>query len=279
MKNLKRAEEFLKIYTIDTIRSSDHTRLREAFWNKFSEVLQICLVWKSEIYIGLSWGSSLDIVYMEILVGFWSFPVDIRHKIRWCLLDERVVSVDHPDSNMRQLREKFLSWLLTLWSIDECQIIWLSHDLSSRMQWSEMKRNVAIQVPDSGLLRPSQWQNWDITSEYSTRVPRIDIGLFGVGPDGHIASLFPRHPLLGSQESCYLEITDSPKPPAHRITVSPQMIRDMKYAFIAFMQGKEEAYSHFLDEDISLEDCPAKMVKEVKNLVVMSDIEWLTDEK
>ena len=51
------------------------------------------------------------------------------------------------------------------------------------------------------------------------------------------------------------------------------MIRDMKYAFIAFMQGKEEAYSHFLDEDISLEDCPAKMVKEVKNLVVMSDIE------
>ena len=50
------------------------------------------------------------------------------------------------------------------------------------------------------------------------------------------------------------------------------MIRAMKYVFIAFMKGKEEAYIHFLDADIWVSQCPAKLVKSVKNLVVMGDI-------
>ena len=51
------------------------------------------------------------------------------------------------------------------------------------------------------------------------------------------------------------------------------MIRDMKYAFIAFMKGKEETYTRFLDDGVSIEECPAKIVRNVENLGVMSDIE------
>jgi 6-phosphogluconolactonase len=111
-----------------------------------------------------------------------------------------------------------------------------------------------------------------IASTYSEKVPHIDIALFGVGLDGHIASLFPHHPLLDSSEYGYLEISDSPKPPAHRITISPAMIRDIDCAFIAFMKGKEEAFAKFQDDGVSVSECPAKMVRDLRNSIILSDI-------
>lgn len=94
-----------------------------------------------------------------------------------------------------------------------------------------------------------------------------------MGPDGHIASLFPRHPLLHSFEQGYLEITDSPKPPPHRVTVSPQMVRSIPYVFVAFMRGKKEVLSAFKNRSTSWEACPAKILLENENFVLMSDID------
>ena len=249
------------------ILSLSHDILTSAFWKGFLEALEDTSRWQDEIYVWLSGGSSLDTFYAIIRERYSEISPDIRSKICFCCLDERIVAGDHRDSNMRQLREKFLRALVREWMIEEDQIIWVS---SSDVATQE--ESVPWEIHKKQILRSSGWQKWDRAHEYSSRVPRIDIGLFGVGPDGHIASLFPHHPLLDSLEDGYLEITDSPKPPPHRITVSPRMIRDMKYVFIAFMKWKEEAYIHFLDADIWASQCPAKLVKRVKNLVVMGDI-------
>lgn len=47
----------------------------------------------------------------------------------------------------------------------------------------------------------------------------IDVCLLGVGEDGHVASLFPRHPGLAELDDC-IAIEDSPKPPPRRLSLS-----------------------------------------------------------
>ncbi len=58
--------------------------------------------------------------------------------------------------------------------------------------------------------------------EYGKTLPSepFDVVLLGVGPDAHIASLFPGHPQVEEQSRRCVEVFDSPKPPAQRITLT-----------------------------------------------------------
>jgi 6-phosphogluconolactonase len=49
-------------------------------------------------------------------------------------------------------------------------------------------------------------------------VPAFDVLLLGMGPDGHVASLFPHHPGLGRDDSSVVGIRESPKPPPLRVS-------------------------------------------------------------
>jgi 6-phosphogluconolactonase len=50
--------------------------------------------------------------------------------------------------------------------------------------------------------------------------PALDFALLGVGPDGHVASLFPGHAALGEEEEAVVPIEDAPKPPPRRLTLT-----------------------------------------------------------
>jgi 6-phosphogluconolactonase len=55
-------------------------------------------------------------------------------------------------------------------------------------------------------------------------VPTFDVLMLGVGEDGHVASLFPDHPVLNETGST-AAVHDSPKPPPIRITLTMPAIQ------------------------------------------------------
>ena len=44
--------------------------------------------------------------------------------------------------------------------------------------------------------------------------------MLGVGPDGHVASLFPGFPQLDVDDRIAVAVTDSPKPPPERVSLT-----------------------------------------------------------
>jgi 6-phosphogluconolactonase len=55
-------------------------------------------------------------------------------------------------------------------------------------------------------------------------LPRFDVLMLGVGEDGHVASLFPGHPVL-RETGTTAATFDSPKPPPTRVTLTLSTIR------------------------------------------------------
>ncbi len=51
-------------------------------------------------------------------------------------------------------------------------------------------------------------------------VPRFDVLLLGIGPDGHVASLFPEHPQVHEGDLMVVGVRGSPKPPPERVSLT-----------------------------------------------------------
>lgn len=93
--------------------------------------------------------------------------------------------------------------------------------------------------------------------------PKFDLILLGMGSDGHVASLFPNHPVLEDTNKWVTYITDSPKPPPERITFSMPVINAAaNVAVVATGSSKAEAV-HLAIDNVGPEcpSLPAKMVK------------------
>ena len=48
----------------------------------------------------------------------------------------------------------------------------------------------------------------------------FDVLMLGLGPDGHVASLFPGFPQLDVDDQVAVPVTGSPKPPPERISLT-----------------------------------------------------------
>lgn len=82
--------------------------------------------------------------------------------------------------------------------------------------------------------------------------PRLDMALLGVGPDGHVCSLFPGHPLLDERVRLVAAIDDAPKPPPRRMTLTLPMLWSAELLVVAALgSAKAEVLREALEDSAS----------------------------
>ena len=119
------------------------------------------------------------------------------------LADERYVHIDHADSNMGEWKAR----LLDQCAIPPSQICPL--DISLPLADAATAYEAQLRSVCGGGVAASGGEP-----------PRVDLLLLGMGPDGHTTSLFPGHPLVEESGCWVATISDSPKPPPSRITLT-----------------------------------------------------------
>ncbi|CAG0922034.1 unnamed protein product [Notodromas monacha] len=167
---------------------------------------------------------------------------------RWIFCDERLVNEDSPDSTYGAYKAQLGS--------------------------SDVLENFILPRfadPDAEL----------VADDYETKLKRLfpagsdwpsfDLLILGVGEDGHTASLFPGHELLSEDHRWVAPITDSPKPPPNRVTLTLPAINHAKQCvFAAFGAGKADILKRIL---VDGEELPAFLVNPPDGKVV-----WILDE-
>ncbi|GLJ24351.1 hypothetical protein SUGI_0464830 [Cryptomeria japonica] len=167
-----------------------------------------------------------------------------RWHVFW--VDERVVKIDHPDSNYKLAYDNFLAKV----PIVPGHVYAINDSLSPEAAAEDYETGLR-QLVKTGVI--------DVSKD--SGLPKFDLMLLGIGPDGHIASLFPGHPLLNEKEKWVTSIIDSPKPPPERITFTLPVINSAaNVAVVVTGAGKADPLKRVFDDEQHGELLPVQML-------------------
>jgi 6-phosphogluconolactonase len=146
-------------------------------------------------------GGSLPSFLASLQASFDAVGCDAQFD-KWhvILADERCVPSTHADSNLGSLQEKLFS------SID--------------IPTSQIHGINEAKLSGASTLAVAQDYETIVRDVMNRSGGLLDLAVLGFGPDGHTCSLFPGHALLQEQSVWVAPITDSPKPPLERITLT-----------------------------------------------------------
>lgn len=183
--------------------------------------------------IGLSGGSLPKIV----CPGLLALQIDFS-KWRVFFCDERYVPISDADSNFLGVKQHLLGKA----SKGPEQVLTINHEIPLDEAAKDYENRLKGWYPGVDL-------------------PSLDMLLLGMGPDGHTCSLFPGHPLLHETSRLVAPISDSPKPPPCRITLTYPIINAAKCAvFVSTGASKASVLKQVLEGD-GEEPLPAARVK------------------
>ncbi len=164
--------------------------------------------------------------------------------------DERCVGPQDPESNYRLAAET----LLATGAVAEERVHRMQGELGPALGAERYARELAAQLPldHEGL-------------------PVLDLVVLGIGPDGHVASLFPGAASLADPDVApCLGVEDSPKPPPQRITLSLPVLRAARGCLLlATGAGKAHAIDAMLGEPSA--HVPASLLRRERLSVIVDD--------
>jgi 6-phosphogluconolactonase len=186
-----------------------------------------------EPQIGLTGGTIADQVHRELARMGPDSEVDWSRVVLWWG-DERFVAKDSPDRNAKQALAAFGDRL----SFDPAKV----HAVPSTDDAADVEAAAAAYA---GQLREHGAGSFEVL-------------MLGMGPDCHVASLFPGHPQLDVGDSVAVAVTDSPKPPPERVSLTfGALNRSRSVWFLVSGQEKADAVARALDPATDLHDVPA----------------------
>lgn len=135
--------------------------------------------------------------------------------------DERVVPVDHPDSNEGQARAALLD------------------HVAVNPEWIHSYQLGTLSPAESAEMYAAELDRW---------APKgFDLHLLGMGGEGHINSLFPHTEALQEPTKLVVPVYDSPKPPAERVTLTIPAIGSAQHVWLLVSgEEKREAAGHVI---------------------------------
>lgn len=171
-------------------------------------------------------------------------------RVHFFMVDERLVPVDHPDSNYKLLRDHFIDPLVRAG------------------RFAPGNAHPFILDPASADRGAQRYER--VLAAYGFR---YDIILLSSGEDGHVGALYPHHHSFADGHHGFIVMDDSPKPPPERMTSSLSLMQTAEVAILLFVgEAKREAYGKFNDAACPVSVCPAKLVLSMKDATVFTDL-------
>jgi 6-phosphogluconolactonase len=166
--------------------------------------------------------------------------------------DERYLPMGDPDRNDTQSRAALLDHL----ELDPAQI-----------------RSFPAPGDQSDIEQAARFYEQELAdaAHDAARYPRFDITFLGVGPDGHIASLFPDHAAVRETERVVVAETDSPKPPPARLSLTLPVINSSDRVWLVLAGSDKASALGLALAGASINDVPAAGAEGRKRTVFFVD--------
>ena len=199
-------------------------------------------------YVALSGGSAATLLAKSLQSDSGDMDFS-KWKIFFC--DERYVPLNDADSNFKGIHDNlFLKVPVTRENIVVMAMCESVEEAAADYE-AKLRKSFDVSAPD---------------------IPRFDLLVLGMGPDGHTCSLFPDHELLDEKEKLVRSISASPKPPPQRITFTLPLVNNARKAvFITTGKGKAENIRKALKEQPS-RSLPASLVQ-----LTDGEVHWFMD--
>ncbi|MCR8669661.1 6-phosphogluconolactonase [Agrococcus sp. HG114] len=195
---------------------ADRAALVRETARELAELIEASVAARGRAAIALTGGS----VGTELLAALAELPVDwSRVALTWS--DERFVDAASPDRNARQAREALLDRV-------------------------PIPAEHVLELPAAGAT--SLDEAAARASELLERLGAIDVTLLGMGPDAHVASLFPGLPGVHERGARIIAVRDSPKPPPERLSFTLDAINASDRVWLVVAGAdKADAVARVLD--------------------------------
>lgn len=153
-----------------------------------------------------------------------------RAAVDWAALDvwwgdERFLPAGHADRNETQAREALLDDV----ALDPARV----HPMPA-------SDGPDGDDPEAAAARYAKELSAATRTAEDGPAPQFDVLMLGVGPDGHVASLFPGHPAQSESGRAAVAVRNSPKPPPTRISLTWPAIRGAREVWLV-AAGAEKA--------------------------------------